>query len=81
MIAMTSQITSVMNVYSTICSGADQGKYQSSMLLAFVRGIHQWLVNSPHKGPVMQRMFPFDDITMDLSEVESNHIYLREISQ
>ena len=30
----------------------------------FVRGIHQWLVDSPHKGPVMQIMFPFDDIIM-----------------
>ena len=27
-------------------------KYQSSKSLAFVRGIQQWLVDSPHKGPV-----------------------------
>ena len=32
--------------------GADQRKHQSSALLAFVRGIHRWPVNSPHKGPV-----------------------------
>ena len=29
-----------------------------------MRGIHQWLVDSPHKGPVMRKMFPFDDIIM-----------------
>ena len=30
----------------------------------FVRGIHRWPVNSPHKRPVTQKMFPFDDVTM-----------------
>ena len=38
--AMASQITSLTIVYSTIYYGADQGKYQSSASLAFVRGIH-----------------------------------------
>ena len=63
--AMASQITSLTIVYSTVYWGADQRKYQSSALLAFVRGIHQWLVNSPHKGPVTWKMFPFDDIIMN----------------
>ena len=31
-----------------------------------VRGIHQWPVNSPHKGPVTRKLFPFDDVIMDL---------------
>ena len=61
---MASQITSVSSVYSTIYSGTDQRKHQSSQSLAFVGGIHQRLVNSPHKGPVMWKMFPFDDIIM-----------------
>ena len=39
-------------------------KHQSSVPLAFVRGIHQWLVNSPHKGTVTWRMLPFDDVIM-----------------
>ena len=39
-------------------------KHQSSTSLVFVRGIHQWLVNSPHKRPVMRKMFPFDDVIM-----------------
>ena len=30
--------------------------------LAFVRGIHRWPVNSPHKRPVTRKMFPFDDV-------------------
>ena len=29
--------------------------------LAFVRGIHRSPVNSPYKGPVTRKMFPFDD--------------------
>ena len=64
MSAMASQITSLTIVYWTIYSVADQIKHQSSMSLAFVRGIHQWPVNSPHKGPVIQKMFPFDDVIM-----------------
>ena len=39
--AMASQITSRTIVYSTVYSGADQGKHQSSASLAFVRGIHR----------------------------------------
>ena len=61
---MGSQITSPMIVYSTIYSGIDQGKHQSSTSLASVRGIHWWPVNSPHKGPVTRKMFPFDDVIM-----------------
>ena len=59
---MASQITSLTIVYSTIYSGADQRKHQSSASPAFVRGVHRWLVNSPHKWPVTQYMFPFDDV-------------------
>ena len=25
---------------------------------------YRWLVNSPHKGPVTRKMFPFDDVIM-----------------
>ena len=39
-------------------------KYQSSASLAFVRGIHRWPVNFPHKGPVTRKIFPFDDVVM-----------------
>ena len=55
--AMVSQITGVSIVDWNVCSGADQRYYQSSASLAFVRGIHRWPVNSPHKGPVTCKMF------------------------
>ena len=62
--AMASQITSLTIVYSTVYSGADQRKHQSSASLAFVWGIHRGPVNSPHKGPVTRKIFPFDDVIM-----------------
>ena len=61
--SMSSQITSLTIVYSAVYSGADQRKHQSSASLAFVRGIY---MNSPHKGPVTRKMFPFDDVIMHL---------------
>ena len=61
---MASQITSLTIVYSTVYSGADQRKRQSSASLAFVWGIHQWPVNSPQKCTVTLKMFPFDDVIM-----------------
>ena len=54
---MASQITSLAIVYSTVYSGADQRKHQSSASLAFVRGIHRGPVNSPYKGPVTRKCF------------------------
>ena len=61
--AIASQITSLEIVYSTVYSGTDQRKqHQSSASLAFVRGFHQWQVNSPNKWPVTRKMFPFDDV-------------------
>ena len=63
---IASQITSLTIVYSTIYSDADQRKHQSSISLAFVRGIHRGPVNSMHKWPVTRKMFAFDDIIMVL---------------
>ena len=64
MSAKGSQITGVSVVHSTVCLGVDQRKHQSSASLAFVRGIHRWSVNSPHKGPVTRKIIPFDDVIM-----------------
>ena len=66
MIAMASLITGLTIVYSTVYSGADQRKHQSSASLAFAREIHRWPVNSPLKGPVTRKMFPFDDVIMSV---------------
>ena len=62
--AMASQITCLTIVYSVVYSGTDQRKHQSSAPLAFLRGIHRGPVNSPHKGPITRKMFPFDDLIM-----------------
>ena len=61
MSAIASQISSLTIVYSTVYSDADQRKYQRSASLAFVRGP----VNSPHKGPVKRKTFPFDDVIIN----------------
>ena len=61
---IASQITSLTIVYSTIYSGGDQRKHQSSASLAFVQRIHREPVNSPHKWSVTRKMFPFDDVIM-----------------
>ena len=79
--SITSQITSLTNVYSTVHSGADKKKHQSSASMAFVRGIHRGPVNSPHKWPVTNKMFPFDDVIMTLGMVvhifiEVSYLYL-----
>ena len=81
MSTMASQITGVSIVCSTACSGTEQRKHQSSPSLAFVWGIHRGPVNSPHKRPVTQKMFPFDDIiiVMSLSGVP-DYFYRNKIS-
>ena len=60
------------HVYSTVYSGADERKHQSSASLAIVRWIHRGPVNSPHKWPVTRKMFPFDDVIMGFK-----HSYVR----
>ena len=64
MSAMAFQITGLTIVYSTVYSGTDQRKHQSSESLAFGGAIHRWPVNYRHKGPVTRKMFPFDDVTI-----------------
>ena len=64
---IASQSTSLTIVYSTVYPEADQRKHQSSVSLAFVRGIHRWPVDSRHKRPVTQEMFPFNDVIMESS--------------
>ena len=61
---IASHITSLTIVYSIVYSDADQRKHQSSALQAFVWGVHRGPVNSLHKWPVTQKMFPFDDVIM-----------------
>ena len=65
---MASQIISLTSFYSSIYSGADQRKHQSSASLPFVWGIHRGPANSPHKWPVTWKTFPFDDVFMIIPE-------------
>ena len=69
---MPPQITSLTSVYSTVYSGADQSKHQSSASLAFVWGIHRGPVNSPNQWPVTRKIFPFDDVIMCAIMISSN---------
>ena len=70
--AMASQITSLTIICSTVHSCADQRKRQSYAWLAFVRGIHRWPVNSPHKGPVTRKIYPVDDGIMMIGKTVSD---------
>ena len=64
---MASQINSRTIVYSAAYLSVDQRKYQSSASLAFVWGIHRSPVNSPHKGPVTRKMFPFYEVIIPIA--------------
>ena len=64
MSAMASQITSIAIVYSSVFSCTDQRKHQRSASMAFVREMHRWPVNSPHKGPATRKILPSDDVIM-----------------
>ena len=66
MSAMASQITGVPIVCLTFFSGVNQSKHQSSAPLSILRGIHRWPVDSPHKEPVMRKMFLVDDVIMPI---------------
>ena len=66
MSTMVSQINGVSIVCSTVCSGADKKtKHESSASLAFVRGNRRSPIHSPHKDPVTQKMFEFDDVIIN----------------
>ena len=67
MTAMASQITSLTIVYSNFFHGQIKESIKAPASLAFVRGIHRWPMNSPHKGPVTRKIFQFDDVIMCFS--------------
>ena len=69
MTTLVAQITSLTVVYSTVYSDANQRKHQSWSVTGLCVGNSPGPVNSPHKGPVTRKMFPFDDVIMDLLEM------------
>ena len=64
MTTMASQITSLTVVYSNVYSDADQKKTSKLRVTGLCVGKSPGPVNSPHKGPVRRKMFPFDDVIM-----------------
>ena len=76
--AIAFQITNLTIVYSTVYLDADQRKHQSSASLAFVWGIHRGPVNSPHKWPVTRKMFPLDDVIMNMPHGTQQYADRRE---
>ena len=73
MVAVATQITSLTIVYSTVYSGADQRKHQSSASLAFVRWIHRWPVTGEFPALMASnaKMFPFDDVIMNMTNPDA----------
>ena len=62
---MASQIASLTIVYSTVYSGTDQRKHQSSASLAFVRGIHRLPCSElPAQRDCNAENVPIDDVIM-----------------
>ena len=59
------QIISITIVYSTVYSGADLRRHQSSASLAFVRGIHRTGEFPAQMASNVEKMFPFDDVIMN----------------
>ena len=59
MSAMACQITGL----STVCTNTDQRKHQLSAT-GLCEGNSPGPVNSPHKGPVTRKLFPFDGVRM-----------------
>ena len=62
---MASQTTSLTIVHSSVYSGADKRKHQSSASLTFVRGIQPVTSEFPAQMASNAEMFPFDDVIMD----------------
>ena len=84
---IASQITSLTIVYSSVYSGADQSKHQSSASLAFVWGIHRmtssfWMVIRDHI-PVIWRHRNVTDqfICITNHRTASGHQFTRRIRQ
>ena len=73
-------VTSLTIVYSTVYTSAAPRKHESSASLAFVRGIHRWPVNSPHKGPVTRKMSPIDDVIMTKLEIPLQTILVGNVN-
>ena len=89
--AMASQITRRTIVYSTVYSGPDQGKHQSSASLGFLRGIHRdrWIPRIKGQlrgkawrawGEIMYPFLNFNGCTLEVFQVINDFILHLTIS-
>ena len=62
--AIASQITSLTIVYSNLLFRRRSKKTSKFRVTGLCVGNSPGPVNSPHKGPVPRKMFPFDDVIM-----------------
>ena len=69
MTAMTSQITSLTVVYSTVYSRRRSKKTSKLRVASRCEGDSPITGEFPAKGPVTQKMFPFDDVIIKTSTV------------
>ena len=70
---IASQITSLAIVYSAVYSDTDQRKQWKLRVTGLCVGNPPGQVNSPHKGPVTRKMFPFDNVIMMLATFVLTH--------
>ena len=75
---MATQIIGDLTFCSKACSLIKLAtmKHQSSVLLAFVTGIHHWLVDFPHIVPVIHEAFPYHEIWIPLTKGQSFTVFL-----
>ena len=70
---MASQITGVLVIYSTVCSGANQRKHQSTASLVCVRVTGEFpavIGEFPAQKPMTRNMFPFNDVIMKTGNID-----------
>ena len=63
MSAMASQINDVSIILTRLCRRRSK-KISKLRVTGLCEGIHRSPVNSPHKGSVTRKIFPFDDVIM-----------------
>ena len=65
MCAMACQITSVLIVYSIICSGSDKKETSKLLITGLCEGNSPMSSEFPTQRAVTRKMFPFDDAIMN----------------
>ena len=53
-------------LFSSLFNLTLKGNIKAPYHWHFLKGIHRWPMDSPHKGPVMRKLFPFHDVIIRL---------------